>query len=160
MGRNTGKITARLRAVGLLAALTAACTPITRFHGYTPSADELATVQVGQATRETVLASLGPPTSEGTLQNDAFYYVSSQFRTIGPFEPEEVDRQVLAIDFSPEGVVSNITRYTLDDGRVVVLDRRVTEDGINDVTFIGQLLGSLGRVDAGALLGEDPVGAP
>jgi len=35
-----------------------------------------------------------------------------------------------------------------------VLDRRVTEDGINDVTFLAQLLGSFGRIDAGQFLGE------
>jgi hypothetical protein len=61
---------------------------------------------------------------------------------------------VLAIDFDSNDRVSNISRYTLEDGRVVVLDRRVTEDGINDVTFLSQLLGSFGRLDAGQFLGD------
>ncbi len=157
MSRITGRTATALRAAGLLVATgMAACTPIERFHGFVPTETDLAAVQVGEATRETVLATFGPPTTEGTLENDAFYYVSSQFRTMGPFAPEEIDRQVLEIDFAPNGVVRNITRYTLEDGQVVVLDRRVTEDGINDVTFLGQLLGSFGRIDAGALLGDDP----
>ncbi len=157
MGTNTGKMIIRLRAAGLVAVMLAsACTPINRFHGFSPTEAELAAVQVGQSTRENVVAAFGPPTSEGALQNDAFYYVSSQFRHFGAFAPEEVNRQVLEIDFTPDGVVRNISRYTLADGRVVVLDRRVTEDGINDVTFLGQLLGSFGRIDAGTLLGEPP----
>jgi hypothetical protein len=43
----------------------------------------------------------------------------------------------------------------LEDGRVVTLDRRVTDDGIADVGVLSQLLGSFGRIDAGALLGAD-----
>lgn len=159
MSRQTGKIITVLRATGLAALLLgAACSPINRFHGFTPTETELAQVQVGQSTRETVVAQFGPPTSEGLLEDDAFYYVSSQFRIIGPFAPDEVDRQVLAISFTPAGVVSNVERFGLEDGRVVVLDRRVTEDGINDVTFLGQLLGSFGQIDAGTLLGEGPSG--
>lgn len=156
MSRTTGRTIPWLRATGLGLALLAgaACTPIDRFHGFTPSAAELSTVQVGQTTRDSVVASFGPPTSEGLLEDDAYYYVSSQFRHFGAFAPEEVNRQVLAISFTPQGVVSNVERFTLDDGRVVVLDRRVTEDGINDVTLLSQLLGSFGRIDAGALIGE------
>ncbi|MFQ1700752.1 outer membrane protein assembly factor BamE [Loktanella agnita] len=155
MGRQTGKTFTWLRAAGLTGLLLAtACSPINRYHGFTPTAAELSRVQVGQSTRESVAERLGPPTSEGLLENNSFYYVSSQFRTIGPFAPEELNREVLAIRFSPSGVVRNVERYGLEDGRVIALDRRVTEDGINDVTFLGQLLGSFGRIDAGTLLGE------
>ena len=147
-----------LRKVVLLVGLCAplACSPIERHHGFAPSAQDMAAVQVGSATRATVLERFGPPTSTGLLENDDFYYVSNTFRHVGPFAPEETERQVLAVSFDDAGVVTNIARYGLEDGKVVVLERRVTEDGINDVTFLGQLLGSFGRVDAGALLGEAP----
>ncbi len=158
MSSKTGKSMTGLRATGLtvVLALAVGCTPINRYHGFAPSVDELSAVQVGQTTRDNVVATFGPPTTNGVVRNDAFYYVSSQFRHFGAFAPDEVDRQVVAISFSPDGVVRNVERFTLEDGRVVVLDRRVTEDGINDVTFLGQLLGSFGRIDAGALLGESP----
>ncbi len=148
----------RAGALALVLGLACACTPINRYHGYAPSDSELSAVQVGQTTRDSVIASFGPPTSKGLLQNDAYYYVSSQFRHLGAFAPEEVDRQVLAISFTPSGVVSNVERFTLENGRVVTLDRRVTDDGINDVTVLSQLLGSFGRIDAGTLLGDsDPI---
>ncbi len=156
MSSNSGKrITGRRAgAVALVLGLACACTPINRYHGFAPSESELSAVQVGQTTRDSVIENFGPPTSRGILQNDAYYYVSSQFRHYGAFAPQEVDRQVLAISFGPTGVVSNVERFTLEDGRVVTLDRRVTDDGINDVTVLSQLLGSLGNIDAGALLGE------
>jgi outer membrane protein assembly factor BamE (lipoprotein component of BamABCDE complex) len=146
------------RALGFAVVLAAAagCTRIERFHGFAPTDADLSVVQVGQSTKDSVLASFGPPLSDGTLENNAIYYVSSQFSHFGALAPEEVDRQVVAIRFDGSDVVRNVTRYTLEDGQVVALDRRVTEDGINDVTFLGQLLGSFGRIDAGSLLGEEP----
>lgn len=155
MGIFTGK-TRNGAAILAVAALTAACTPVERFHGFAPAAADLAAVQVGQATRATVIERFGPPTSQGILGNDDFYYVSSTFRHFGAFAPEETRREVTAVSFDAGGIVSNITRYGLEDGQVVVLDRRVTEDGINDVTFLGQLLGSFGQVNTATLLGEEP----
>ncbi len=144
----------RAAAIVIAGALLAGCTPMNRFHGFTPTDAELAQVQVGQSTRESVIESFGPPTTNAVFENDAFFYVSSQFRHFGAFAPEEVSREILAISFTQDGVVRNIERFSLEDGQVVVLDRRVTDDGINDVTVLSQLLGSLGRIDAGTLLGR------
>ncbi len=158
MGAMSAKLRRSVQVVGLvgMAAIATGCTQLDRFHGFIPPQEELATVQVGQTTKDTVIGLFGPPISERALENNTIYYASSQFRYFGPFAPEEVDRQVLAIDFDASDRVRNISRYTLEDGRVVVLDRRVTEDGINDVTFLSQLLGSFGRIDAGQFLGEEP----
>ena len=154
MGKAMSRSIPWLRATGFgLAALAStACSPIDRFHGFAPTDAELSAVQVGQTTRDSIFADFGPPTSEGLLEDNAFYYVSSQFRHFGVLAPRELDRQVLAISFTPSGVVSNIERFTLEDSKIVTLDRRVTDDGIADVSVLSQLLGSFGRIDAGTLL--------
>lgn len=146
---------ARGVAVALVLATTTACTTTTRFHGYAPTPQDLTELSVGQSSKDEVLARFGPPVSRGALGNNALYYASSAFKHYGASAPQEVDRQVVAIRFDANNVLSNVERYTLADGQVVSLDRRVTEDGINDVTFIGQLLGSFGRIDAGAFLGDE-----
>lgn len=135
-------------------ALIVACTPIVRNTGYMPTDDDLALVTVGQDTRETVTVAVGPPATGGVLQSDAFYYVQSRFETRGPAAPVEVDRQVLAISFAADGTVSNIERFGLQDGRVVALSRRVTSDNVRDATFLRQLFGSVGRVNAADFVGE------
>ena len=66
-----------------------------------------------------------------------------------------VDRQVLAISFSPEGVVNNIERYGLQDGQVVPISRRVTESADGDIGFIRKLFGNIGRISAENLLNPD-----
>ncbi|MEO1640251.1 MAG: outer membrane protein assembly factor BamE [Pseudomonadota bacterium] len=154
------KLGQQARLIGLLACTVAVtgCTQMDRYHGFIPPQEELDTLAIGSTTKDEVISLFGPPVSERALENNTLYYGASQFRYFGPFAPEEVDREVLAIDFDSADRLRNITRYTLKDGRVVVLDRRVTEDGINDVTFLGQLLGSFGRIDAGSLFGDDPGG--
>ena len=146
----------KVRGVAAVLATTAlltACSPIERYHGFVPPAEEVASLQIGVSTRDEVVALFGEPAADRALQNNTIYYAASKFEQVGPFAPQEVDRQVLAVAFDAQGRLRNVSRYTLEDGRVIVLDRRVTEDGIADVSFLSQLLGSLGRVDAGALLG-------
>ena len=134
-------------------ALAVACAPIVRNTGYVPSEADLATIAVGQDTRDTVTAAIGPPSAKGVLGDQAYFYVQSRFETLGPRAPVEVDRQVLAISFNAAGTVSNIERFTLQDGRIVVLSRRVTTDNVRDSTFLRQLLGSVGRVNTQDLVG-------
>ncbi len=145
----------RIAAVLLLGAALAACSPQYRYHGYMPSDSELATVVLGQSTREDVIALVGAPTATGVMNNDAFYYVQSRFRDYGYRATQEVERQLLKISFAPSGVVQNIERFGLEDGNVVALSRRVTDDNLRDTTFIRQLLGNVGQFDAGQFIGED-----
>ncbi|WP_052700893.1 outer membrane protein assembly factor BamE [Loktanella sp. S4079] len=157
MSRTTNTMTRLMRAAGFTVMLAGgtACTKIDKFHGYAPSNEELSEVVIGQTTKADVVNRFGPPVSEGALTTNAVYYAYSQFVHYGAFAPEEVDRQVVAIRFDANDRATNVARYTLQDGKVVALDRRVTDDGINDVSVIGQLLGALGRVDAGTFLGAE-----
>lgn len=145
-----------LRLVGtglLVAALISACTPIIRNHGYVPSEDELALVEVGVDTRETVNQKIGRPSTSGLLNDEGWYYVQSQYRTVGPREPKEVDRQVLVVTFNEAGKVDNIAKFGLEDGNVVEISRRVTETNIKGITIIQQLLGSFGQIRAADVTG-------
>jgi len=140
-------------ALALGAALLAAgCTAIYRNHGYVPTEEDLATVQVGKSTRDDVAASVGQPSSTGLLQGSGWFYVGSRWKYYGGRAPEEVDRQVVAISFTDKGVVSNVERFGMERGEVVVLSRRVTKSNIKGISFIRELLGSIGRVSAGKLL--------
>lgn len=133
-------------ALAGLCLVAAACTAIYRNHGYVPADDELAQVQVGVDTRETLTEKIGRPSAEGLLNDSGWYYVQSRFKTLGPREPEEIDRQVLAVTFTDSGVVENIARYGLEDGRVIEISRRVTETNVKGIGFIRQLLSNFGRI--------------
>lgn len=151
--RTAGRMV-RATLMGSALFLAVGCTTLHRNHGYAPSDEQLAEVLVGVDTRGTVSEVVGPPTASGVSNGGDFFYVQSRFRLYGPLEPKEVEREVVAIRFDAEGVVSNVERFGLENGRVVALSRRVTEDNIQDVTFLGQLFGTIGQINAGDFLGE------
>jgi len=75
--------------------------------------------------------------------------VRSRVRSFAYQAPRVVERQVLAITFDEAGVVNNIERFGLEDGRVVTLERRVTETSVVDRTFLRQLISAIGRIGPG-----------
>ncbi len=143
-----GSVTRRgaltLVLVGALAA--SACSPIYRDHGYVPTDQDLALVEVGKSTREDVGTAIGRPSSAGLLEGSGWYYVGSRWKYFGARAPEEIDRQVVAVSFTEAGIVSNVERFGLEQGQVVTLSRRVTESNIKGIGLIRQLLGNFGRI--------------
>jgi outer membrane protein assembly factor BamE (lipoprotein component of BamABCDE complex) len=137
-----------------LVASVAACSPVYRNHGYVPTEQDLALVEVGKDTRETVGQKIGRPSTQGLLNDVGWFYVQSRYKHFGPRAPKEIERQVLAVTFTEAGVVENIARYGLEDGKVVEISRRVTEPNVKGLSFIQQILGTFGRLQAGDVLGE------
>jgi len=151
IGRIASQIARNLWLVLVIGGLVA-CQPVYRNHGYVPSESDLAMIVVGQDTRDTVGDFIGRPSSAGVLADGGWYYVGSRWRDFGWKKPQEINREVVAISFTDAGVVENVERFGLQDGRVVALSRRVTDSNIKGVTFLGQLLGSIGNVNAGQFL--------
>ncbi|MFK7877840.1 MAG: outer membrane protein assembly factor BamE [Paracoccaceae bacterium] len=146
-----GGITSKLRLGIVALAITAmsGCVAGYRNHGYIPDDEDLDAIVVGVDTRASVEDNVGSPSSAALLNEGGFYYVRTRVKNFAYRAPEIVDRQVLAISFDDVGVVTNIEKFGLQDGRVVALDRRVTESSVVDRTFLRQLLGGFGRI-AGA----------
>ena len=138
--------------VGLAFIAVSACTPIYRNHGYVPRDEDLAKIVVGESTSEAVALAVGRPSAIGVLTGSGWFYVGSRFKEIGIRAPVEIDRQVVAVSFDDAGVVTNVERFGLEDGQVVAISRRVTDDNIKGVSFLRQLLGNLGGLNAGDIL--------
>lgn len=136
----------------VLVALSA-CTAIYENHGYVPTDADLADVVVGKSTTEDVALAVGRPSAIGVLTGSGWYYVGSRFKQVGPRAPQEIDRQVVAISFDENGVVTNVERFGLEKGEVVAISRRVTATNVKGVGLLRQLLGSLGKLNANQLLG-------
>lgn len=140
-------------AVMLLGAMAlSACVAQVRNHGYLPSDEELTQIVVGRDTKDTVRDVVGTPQAQGLLAASGWYYVRSEFQHLGAFEPKEISREVLAISFNDAGVVTNVERFGLEQGRVIALSRRVTTANVQGTTFLTQLFGNLGRVSADQLI--------
>ena len=142
----------KLMAVALLAMSIASCSAAFRNHGYIPAEEELELILVGVDTRESLEGTIGAPGTSGLLTGSAWYYTQSRFKHFAYNAPKEIEREVLAVSFDERGVVENIERFGLEDGRVIVLSRRVTESNIKGISFLTQLFGSFGQVDVSNLI--------
>ncbi|MCB1404175.1 MAG: outer membrane protein assembly factor BamE, partial [Rhodobacteraceae bacterium] len=97
---------------------------------------------------ESVEAALGRPSSSGLLRDSSWYYVQSTVESYTYNKPRVIDRVVLAVDFNANGVVEGMTRYGLEDGRIVNLTTRTTETGGRRMGVLEQLFGNLLTLDA------------
>lgn len=131
----------------------AACSPQYQNHGYVPPQEDLDQIKVGSDTRASVAEKIGIPASSGVLNDSGYYYVSMRTRSIGPLAKQAIEREVVAISFSSNGVVQNVERFGLERGQVVPLSRRVTSSPVSGQTFLRQLLGNLGRLSPSGLGG-------
>jgi len=140
---------AKMGVVACLAAALSACTPTYRNHGYVPNDEDLQNLVVGVDTRSTVNDVVGPPSSSGLLSGGDYYYVRSRVKEVGMYRPRVIDRQVLAISFAENDTIANIESFSLADGNIVPLTRRVTDSSVVGKGFLRQLLGNFGNIDPG-----------
>ncbi|MEM0946698.1 MAG: outer membrane protein assembly factor BamE [Pseudomonadota bacterium] len=139
--------TSRLAACVFALALLSACGATFQNHGYVPADEVLQNVVVGVDTRDTVASAIGSPGVSGIVDDSGWYYVRSRYRNFAFYAPEEIDRQVLAISFDANGVVTNIERFGLERGRVVPLSRRVTTSNTQGIGLLRQAFGNLGQIN-------------
>ncbi len=137
-----------LPAVLLASAILAGCAPTVRVHGYIPPAEDVAQIRPGADTAESVEAKLGRPSSSGVLRDSGWYYVQTTIENYTYNPPRVIDRTVLAVEFNGNGVVQDVARYGLEDGRIVNLTVRTTETGGRTLGVLEQLFGNLLNLDA------------
>ncbi len=130
-------------------AFAPSCSSLEDSHGYVPEARLVADVQVGVDTKETAARILGRPGVEGIVDEGGWYYVRSDYERRLWRAPAEMNREVLAVSFADDGVVSNVERFGLEDGRVVALERRVTDSNTQGISFLRQLFSNFGNFDPG-----------
>jgi outer membrane protein assembly factor BamE (lipoprotein component of BamABCDE complex) len=148
----------------LIAAL-AGCAATYTQHGFAPQLAELGTIEAGVDTRGSVLRKLGRPSTTGSFDADAWYYVASTMERFAFRAPKVVDRTVVAVAFDDTGLVTSVNRYGLEDGRIIDLVTRTTPTYGRELTVLQQLFGNIGTANPAQLLGGNDgpgggIGAP
>jgi len=135
-------------AVLVASAILAGCAPTVRVHGYIPPPEDIAQIRPGADTAESVEEKLGRPSSSGVLRDSGWYYVQTTIENYTYNPPRVIDRTVLAVEFNQNGVVQDVARYGLEDGRIINLTVRTTETGGRTLGVLEQLFGNLLNLDA------------
>ena len=143
-----------LPLVILTVSLVTGCTTMYKDHGYLPLEESLNQVAIGKDNRGFVTGLLGSPIGSGVLDDGAIFYISTRIKTYLFSEPKVVSRDMIVVSFDSQDKVSNVERFSLEDGRIVVLSRRVTEAPVKGPKILSQILGNFGNVSADDLLGQ------
>ena len=144
------------------AALIAGCNPVLRTHGYVPTADRPQAVNPETDTKTSVLSRLGNPSVKSTfdekIEDDVWYYISSVRQRYAYLRPQLEDRTITAIHFNPDGQVTKVAEYGLEDGVPVnYVDRKTPTRG-REISVLEQIFGTIGRLPTDRLTGNQPGG--
>ncbi len=133
-----------------LAMVLAACTPTVIQRGHAVDDEEVARIEVGQSTEQDVMRLLGSPTSASSFGERTWYYVSKRTENIAFMRPETTDQKVVAISFGDDGKVTEVRRLGLEEASAVDPASRKTPTAGQNITFLQQLFGNLGRFNSPA----------
>jgi outer membrane protein assembly factor BamE (lipoprotein component of BamABCDE complex) len=144
--RRSVRLPALLATSFLLAVTLLACAPQINRRGHQFTDNDLQQLQPGMSQEQVRMALGSPATTASVPGGNAYYYISSTTRQTAFLPEKEVDRQVVAVYFTPQGSVERVAHYGLKDGKVFDFISRTTpapggrEDGI-----LKQLFRNLGQ---------------
>jgi outer membrane protein assembly factor BamE (lipoprotein component of BamABCDE complex) len=130
-------------ALALGAALTlAACGAQIDRHGHVFVDVDLNQIQSGMS-KDQVKSVLGSPDTTSTIGGDAYYYISTTQKSVAFLKPWEIDRQVVAVYFTPSETVQQVANYGLKDGIVVNYYKGETPARGKDLSVLEQIFGNI-----------------
>lgn len=128
-----------------VAVSTAACSPRIDQRGNKPDEDQVVQINPGVDDKNRVAELIGTPSTISTFDDRTWYYISKRTSTTAFFDPEVVDQEILAVNFTEEGIVDSLRLYGQEDGRTIAyVDRETPTEG-HELTIVQQLFGNLGR---------------
>ena len=132
--------------------LLTGCSATFKNHGHTPSKVEVEQLLIGKDSKQSVEKMFGPPSSLGLVDDHKWFYLSTKVKHSSYRVPEIVKRKLVAFTFANNGALANIEVFQLDNQKVVVLSRRITDSGISSIGLIRQILNSAGNFDPTSVL--------
>ncbi|MEM9494619.1 MAG: outer membrane protein assembly factor BamE [Pseudomonadota bacterium] len=144
----------RVLLMVLCAAALQACVSVRSNHGYVLERDqEELNANVGLDTKESVLAKYGEPSMIGAFDRNSWYYLNSSDQARAFFRPKVNAREVVAFQFSDDGKVKDVRRWTMEDAKKIKMVSRTTPTRGRELNFWEQVFGNIGQLPAG--LGQE-----
>ncbi len=130
-----------------LTVMITGCTPVTAQRGNMLQEYQLQEVVIGESSRSDVLRLLGSPTTQSTFNNDVWYYIGQRTEKRGILDAAVVDENIIMVSFNNQGIVETIENVSEDRINIPYARDKTPTHG-NELTFIQQLLGNVGRFNA------------
>ena len=111
--------------------------------GNMPTKDDIMQVKRGMPQSE-VRKIMGSPSVISSLDHRTWIYMNSTMERMAFFEPEELDRNVVAIEFNHDGKVEKVVQLTKENGRNIAISKDETPVMGSEETFMEKYFGGVG----------------
>lgn len=130
--------------LALAAGTLTACAETVTTHGQIILPSRLAQIKPGTTTRAEVQQLMGTPSTTGTFNDARWYYVTSTVKT-KVLQPNVLQkREIVIVDFDPNGIVSNLSQRTEADAKEVEPVGATTRTHGQSMGVLEQAFGNLG----------------
>lgn len=133
---------------------TACIPPRVENRGYVDALKRMEQVQVGVSTRDDVRQLLGTPSVTNNFGDEAWYYIHKQKEAVAFLKPTITEQHVTRIAFDSTGVVTKVEKRNLKDSQHVAVAEEITPTEGQQLGFFEQILGNVGRFNAGDTSGD------
>ena len=145
-----------LAAPLLMGAMVSGCSLVEapkQLRGNRVDADQIKELVTGTSTRADATSLLGSPTAKATFDDNTWIYIGEVTRTRVGQMPGIMQQDVVVLNFDQGGVLRGVKRLNQDDSRNVAVVSRSTPSPGSEASFMQQLLGNVGKFNAGGALG-------
>ena len=120
-----------------------------QLRGNRVEADQLKELVPGTSTKTDAAALLGSPSARATFDDNTWIYISETTRTRVGRTPGISAQDVAVLTFDAGGVLRGVKTLNQEDSRPVDVVNRSTPSPGSEATFLQQLLGNVGKYNAG-----------
>ena len=111
--------------------------------GNMPSKEDILAIKKGMTSDE-VRVLLGSPSAISSLDHRTWIYMNSTMKRMAFYEPEELDRKIVAIEFDFDSKVAKLIELTKENGKEITISKDETPVMGNDQTFMEKYFGGVG----------------
>jgi outer membrane protein assembly factor BamE (lipoprotein component of BamABCDE complex) len=132
--------------------------PPPQTRGNRVEAEQLKELVPGTSTKADVTALIGSPTQKATFDENTWLYITETTRPRVGQTLGVLDQGVVVLSFNDRGVLTGVKNVTHDDALPVSVATRTTPSPGTEASFMQQLLGNIGKFNAGGTSGFTPGG--
>jgi outer membrane protein assembly factor BamE (lipoprotein component of BamABCDE complex) len=136
---------ALLLGVGVAAGLAAGCTIEKQPRGFYIDDKKVAAIVPGFDSQASVQLMMGNPSISGTFDETTWYYISEMARRKSLSKPKPIRRDIIAVHFAEDGIVTEIEHFTLADGRKIKPRKDTTPTRGRKLGIFEQIFSNVGR---------------
>jgi outer membrane protein assembly factor BamE (lipoprotein component of BamABCDE complex) len=125
-----------------------------QIRGNKVDADAIKELVPGTSTRTDVTSLLGSPTAKASFDDNTWLSISEVTQPRVAQMQGVNSQNVVEVTFNDQGILQSVKQLTAEDAKPVAVVSRTTPSPGSDATFMQQLLGNVGRFNAGPSLGQ------